>query len=62
MSYYIEPAGLKEFDALLRLLGQSVEPSAADALNDTVVFARRLGSQEIRRRINFKANYIDGGR
>lgn len=62
MSYYIEPTGLKAFDELLRQLGQSVEPSASDAINETAVFARRLGSQEIRQRINFTAKYIDGGR
>lgn len=62
MSYYIEPTGLEAFDELLRRLGQSVEPSASDAINETAVFARRLGSQEIRQRINFKAKYIDGGR
>lgn len=62
MSYYIEPTGLKAFDELLRSLGQAVEPSASDAINDTAIFARRLGSQEIRRRINFKAAYLDGGR
>ena len=61
MTYYIE-TGLAEFDKMLQALGASVEPSAADAINDTVVFARRLGSQEIRKRINFKANYIDAGR
>ena len=62
MSYYIEATGLKVFDELLRQLGQNVEPSASDAINETAVFARRLGSQEIRRRINFKAGYLDGGR
>lgn len=61
MTYYIE-TGLAEFDKMLQALGAGVEPSAADAINDTVVFARRLGSQEIRKRINFKAKYIDGGR
>lgn len=62
MSYYIETKGLDGFEDLLRSLGAQVEPSASDAINDTAVFARRLGSQEIRRRINFKANYLDGGR
>ena len=62
MSYYIEATGLKVFDELLRQLGQNVEPSASDAINETAVFARRLGSQEIRQRINFTAKYIDGGR
>lgn len=62
MSYYIEAEGLKALDELVRRLGAAVEPSASDALNDTAAFARRLGSQEIRRRINFKARYIDGGR
>jgi hypothetical protein len=62
MSYYIETKGLDGFEELLRSLGEQVEPSASSALNDTAVFARKLGSQEIRRRINFKANYLDGGR
>lgn len=59
---YIESKGLREFDELIRQLGGAVEPSAASAINDTAVFARKLGSQEIRRLINFKAGYIDGGR
>ena len=62
MTYYIESTGIKEFENLVRLLGASVEDSAADAINDTAVFARKLGSKEIRRRFNFKANYLDGGR
>lgn len=62
MTYYVEPRGLDQFEELLRALGQAVEPSAASALNDAAVYGRRLGSQEIRRQINFKANYLDGGR
>ena len=58
MSYEIEPTGLKEFDRLLQTLGQSVEPAASFAINETAVFARRVGSQAIRNRINFKANYL----
>lgn len=58
MSYYIEPEGLKDFDRILRTMGASVAPSAASAINDTAVYARRLGSQEIRRRLNFKASYL----
>lgn len=62
MSYYIDTDGIKQFDTLLQNLGAAVEPAAADALNDGAVLARKLGSQEIRRRINFKAPYLDGGR
>ena len=61
-SYYIEPKGLLEYEKLLKQLGSAVEPSAAEAINESAVFARRLGSQEIRRRINFTAKYLDGGR
>lgn len=58
----IETVGLRDFERLLQQLGEGVDLAASTAINDTVVFARRLGSVEIRRRINFKANYIDGGR
>lgn len=62
MSYYIDTDGIKQFDTLLQNLGAAVEPAAADALNDGAVLARKLGSVEIRRRINFKSDYLDGGR
>jgi len=62
MTYFIEPTGILEFERLIKIMGASVEPSASDAINDTAVFARKIGSQQIRRKINFKADYLDGGR
>lgn len=62
MSYAIETRGLKDFEEILSKLGDAVQPSAVSAINDAAVYGRKLGSQQIRRKINFKANYLDAGR
>lgn len=56
----IETHGLKDFDRLLQRMGGNVVTAARQSVNEAAVFARRVGSREIRDQINFKAGYLDG--
>lgn len=60
MTYQIETRGLAEFEKMIESIGAAVEPAAAVALNEAARYGRRVGSENIRREINFKAGYLQG--
>ncbi len=59
MTYYFEAAGLPGVEELLNSLVKGSDEAASRAINDGAVYARKVGAQEIRRKINFKAKYLN---
>lgn len=57
----IEAIGLDQFDAIFKDLGDKADKAARMAINDTAVFARRIGAEEIASRVNFTKQYLTGG-
>lgn len=57
----IEAVGLDQFEAIFRDLGEKADSAARMAINDTAVFARRVGAKEIGARVNFTQQYLTGG-
>lgn len=62
MNIAMETRGLDKFEEMIRKLGQTGGTASVLAINDTALFARRLGSAAIRKELNLPLGYILGNR